>query len=381
MHYLDNAATTIVDPEVAHVVSRVLREHYANPSSLYAPGMHAQQEIETARRTIATALGLADSTAQGRPTVLFTASGTEANNMALLGAARARQSWGNHLVTTGYEHPSVQNTMAHLAEKEGFKLTVVPPQQDGTVSAEALVNAVARQTAVVTLVHVNNETGATLDAAAIAAAVKQKNSRCAVHVDAVQSFTKLPLSLDDIDSASLSAHKLHAPKGVGALYLRPGHHIEPTLFGGEQEAGLRPGTENTAYIAAFAAAVRLALQNKDDKAAHLAALCRQLETGLEKISGVVIHSPKNHYPGIVNFSVPPIKSEIMLHHLESLGVYVSSGSACSQGQPSHTLTAMGLPPALVDSAIRASFCDATTPHDVTALLNGLESGLKALVHA
>lgn len=375
LHYLDNAATTRVHPDVAGVVHDTLLEGWGNPSSLYRFGMLAEQQMDAARATLAGAFGCAPGQ------VVFTACGTEASNIALLGAARARAGWGRHLVTTGYEHPAVLEPLKMLAAHEGFELTVVPPEADGTISVEKLADAVRGDTAVASAMHVNNESGAVIDPAAFAAAVKAKSPRTFVHVDGVQGFCKLPVSLakTKVDSYATSGHKLHAPKGVGALYLRAGANILPPLRGGGQENGLRPGTENTAYIAGYAKAVEL-MQARPDAMGHITALRARLLAGLERLSGCTVHSPPSGHPGILLFSLPKgLRSQVVLNFLdEEYGVCVSSGSACSGGAPSHTLSAMGVEPALIDAALRASFCPDSTGADVDALLAGLGDAVNKL---
>lgn len=377
MHYLDNAATTQVAPEVVQTVAATLENHFANPSSLYLPGYEAEQVISASREVLAKALGCAAAQ------VTFTASGTEGANIAIYGLARARKNWGGHLVATGYEHPCITGPLGKLAQEEGFTVTWVNPTPDGVVSEEAILAAVGGKTALVCAMQVNNETGAVIDVQKLAAAVKQKNLRTAVLVDGSQGFTKLPLALANtaIDAYIITGHKLHAPKGVGALYLRKGVHFLPPFAGGGQEQGVHPGTENTAYIAGLAKAVQLALQNAPQRRAVVAALHRQLLHGLATLPGVCLNSPQNGYKGIVNFSLPGLRSETLLHFLAEKRVYVSSGSACSKGQASHTLAAMGLPPARTDSALRVSFCQSNTAQDVTALLNGLQAAQATLARA
>ncbi|NLW78114.1 MAG: cysteine desulfurase [Ruminococcaceae bacterium] len=381
MHYLDNAATTQIHPDVADVVQQTLRTHWANPSALYAPGMAAEAVIEAARGTLAEALGC-----QPRE-VFFTASGTESNNIALLGAARARKAWANHLVTTGYEHPSAQKLLAMLARHEGFELTEINPGPDGRVDMQAMADAVGPKTALVCAMQVNNETGALLDVAALAEAVKAKNARCFVHVDGVQAFGKLPVNLrkTKIDGFAVSGHKLHAPKGVGALYLRDGINILPPFAGGGQEAdsqhrSIRPGTENTAFIAGFGKAVELAMARRAGAYTHIAQLREQFLAAFTRLKGTAVHSPADGWPGTVFISMPAgFKSQVMLEHLyNKFGICVSSGSACSGGAASHTLTAMGVPAAQIDAALRISFCADNTPEDVDILLRGLRDCLTAL---
>lgn len=381
MHYLDNAATTRVHPAVAATAARVLEKHWANPSSLYGPGMEAEDIITEARKSLAAALGV-PAGGPRQPSPIFTGSGTEANNIAILGAARARKNWGEHIVSTGFEHPSVANTLA-LLEEEGFRLTLAPPGPHGNVDTGAMLEAVGPKTVLVCAMRLNNETGAVVDAATLARAVKAKNGRTAFHCDAVQAFTKLPLGLQEgtIDTCAVSGHKLHAPKGVGALYIRPGFRLLPPLAGGHQEGGLRPGTENTAYIAAFAHAAKLATEENEAATKTIDALHARLRQGLAALGEVAVNSPDDAWPGILNFSLPGLQSQTLLNFLSAREVYVSSGSACDKGQPSPTLTAMGLPAARVNSALRASLCGQNTQEDIDALLAGLKEGLATLARA
>lgn len=380
MHYLDNASTTCVHPAVADVVDSVLREYWANPSALYTPGFEAEERISAARQTVALALGHTGPLDARRPELVFTAGGTEANNIAVLGAARARKGWGNHIVATGYEHPSVRRPLEHLEKNEGFTVTWIHPGLNGAVYAEELVQAVGTKTVLLCAMQMNNETGAKLDVAGIAAAVKERNSRTAVHVDAVQSFTKIPLNLSgtSIDTVALSGHKLHAPKGIGALYIRKGFMLEAPLYGGGQEGGIRPGTENTAFIAGFAKAVQLAQQAMEKDKRNISLLNLQLMAGLGSIGNICINSPEYAWPGILNISLPGIRSQTMLNFLDSRGVYLSSGASCDKGERSHTLTAMKLPDDRIDCALRVSMDGSNTPEDINALLDGLEMGIKTL---
>ena len=264
-------------------------------------------------------------------------------------------------------------------EKEGWRVTVVRPDASGHVDAGALVRAVGSKTALVTAMHVNNEVGSILDVAALAKAVKEKNSRTAVHIDGVQAWGKVPQRLNGtaIDSYAVSGHKIHAPKGVGALYVRRGYNLAPVFLGGGQEQKRRPGTENVAYIAAMARAIERMLAD-GGRAGRIAALNKTLRDALAGMPGIVLNSPADALPELVNFSVEGVKSETMLHFLESRDVYVSSGSACSRGEASHTLTAMGLPKSRVDTALRVSFSGESTPEDVRALLDALAEGMRTL---
>ncbi|MEG0750415.1 MAG: cysteine desulfurase family protein [Oscillospiraceae bacterium] len=358
MIYLDNAATTRVSEAAADAVAKTLREQFGNPSSLYDIGFEAQKTLESAREKVARALGCKSSE------VFFTSGGTESNNLAILGAARARQGWANEIVITAYEHPSVENCAREL-EREGFAVRRIAPDSCGRVSAQKIIDAVTAKTALVCAMSVNNETGAKLDVSAIAREVKSKNHRTAVHCDNVQGFAKHQLSLDGgIDTASASAHKLHGPKGIGALYIRGGFNLDNVLFGGHQERGMRPGTENVPYAAGFAAALEEAKLSETD----VAMLRARLAAGLANIDNVVLNSPADGSEYIVNFSLKGCPSEPLLRWFSGREIYVSGGSACTKGERSRTLAVMGLDDSIIDSAVRVSFSTDNTADDVDALL-------------
>ena len=369
-HYLDNAATTMVNPEVIETITKAMAEHWANPSSLYTPGAHSELALNKARADVARTLGATAGE------VYFTGCGSEGNNLAILGAARTRK-WGKRIVCTGFEHPSVALPMQRLAQ-EGYDVQFVAPEADGHLNVDKMLELVDKNTILVAAMQVNNETGTAVDVARLAAGVKARNDRTAVHVDGVQAWMRVPVRLANIDSYSVSGHKIHAPKGIGALYLRKGYHIEPPYLGGGQEKGMRPGTENLPYAIGMAKAATLLSRTLPQRHKTLVELNTRLREGLKQFPEVTLNSPEDAVPEVLNFSLNVIRSETMLHHLETMGVYVSSGSACSKGAASHTLTAMGLEPRRIDTAIRASFCADNTPEDVDALLEGLKTGLATL---
>ena len=370
IHYLDNAATTMVNPEVIETITKTMAEHWANPSSLYTPGAHSELALNKARADVARTLGATAGE------VYFTGCGSEGNNLAILGAARTRE-WGKRIVCTGFEHPSVALPMQRLAQ-EGYDVQFVAPEADGHLNVDKMLELVDKNTILVAAMQVNNETGTAVDVARLAAGVKARNDRTAVHVDGVQAWMRVPVRLANIDSYSVSGHKIHAPKGIGALYLRKGYHIEPPYLGGGQEKGMRPGTENLPYAIGMAKAATLLSRTLPQRHKTLVELNTRLREGLKQFPEVTLNSPEDAVPEVLNFSLNVIRSETMLHHLETMGVYVSSGSACSKGAASHTLTAMGLEPRRIDTAIRASFCADNTPEDVDALLEGLKTGLATL---
>ena len=372
IHYLDNAATTMVAPEVADVIDKVMREHWANPSSLYAPGARSEEALNSARAAIARTLGCKSKE------LYFTSCGSESNNLALLGAALTR-NFGKGIVVSGFEHPSVQKPLERLA-KMGYDVTVVNPKADGTLDLDEMLAHVDKNTILVACMMVNNEIGTRNDVERLAAAVKQKNSRTIVHVDAVQAWMRVPIKLANIDTLSVSGHKIHAPKGIGALYLsdRLVQAFQPPYLGGEQEREMRPGTENLPYAMGLAAAATRLAKNMKSRDAAVRALNQRMREGLSVFPEVVINSPDTAVPEVLNFSENCIKSETMLAFLAEKQIYVSSASACGRGQPSHTLAAMGRDPLAIDTAIRVSFCADNTPEDVDAFLNRFEDGMKHL---
>ncbi len=379
MHYLDNAATTRVDEAVIATVADTLRGHFANASALYTPAADSEQLLEKSRATVAAALGCKPGE------LLFTASGSEGNNIALWGAAFARWAWARDIVISGYEHASIEHSADGLAAL-GYTVKRVAPGADGLVTPQMLADAVTAHTALVAAMAVNNETGAVLDLAETVRLVKAKNPRTAVHADAVQAFMKLPLDVTKagLDSCAVVGHKIHAPKGVGALYLRRGYHIEPPYTGGKQEQGLRPGTENLAYIAGFAKAVELLRPTVASRRAHVTELNEYLRQQVAARPGFVTNSPDAAHcsPYIFNFSIPGLRSETVLHFLElKQQVYVSSASACGKGAASHTLQAMGLAADRIDGALRVSFCGDSTQEDIDALLAGLDEAVQKLARA
>ena len=372
IHYLDNAATTMVAPEVADVINNAMREHWANPSSLYVPGAQSEAALNAARAVVARTLGC-------KPRELyFTSCGSESNNLALLGAALTR-SFGKGIVVSGFEHPSVQKPLERLA-KMGYDVTVVNPRPDGTLDIDEMLAHVDKNTILTACMMVNNEIGTRNDVERLAAAVKQKNSRTSVHVDAVQAWMRVPIKLDNIDTLSVSGHKIHAPKGIGALYLsdRLVQAFQPPYLGGEQEREMRPGTENLPYAMGLAAAASRLAKSMKSRDTAIRALNARLREGLKAFPEVEINSPDSAVAEVLNFSENCIKSETMLAFLAEKNIYVSSASACGRGQPSHTLAAMGRSPLAIDTAIRVSFCADNTPEDVDAFLNRFEDGMKHL---
>ena len=373
MHYLDNAATTVVDPQLAKICYDTMLELFGNPSSLYKPGMEAERAINHARAQVASTLGVTAGE------IYFTACGSESDNIALQGAAERTKNWAKNIVVTGFEHPAVYRTLELLAAR-GWEIRTVNPGADGHIDEGAFLDAVDKQTGLVAFMFVNNEIGTLLDPVALAKKVRAKNARASIHVDGVQGWCKHPLKLSggEIDSFALSGHKMHCPKGIGALYLRKNYRIGPVYGGGGQEKGMRPGTENVPYIVTLGAAAEWYGKTITTRLSAAQRLNDLLRAELGKREGITINSPADASPYVLNFSIPGVRSETMLHFLESKEVYVSSGSACSKGAASHTLMAMKLPAARIDGALRVSFCDNTSEEDITALLQGLDEGLATL---
>ena len=373
MHYLDNSATTRVSKTAADKAYEIMTEIYGNPSSLHLMGMNAEKELELARKRVSAALGATSEE------LFFTSGGTEANNTALFGAAYAKRRSGKRIVISSVEHSSVLEAAARL-EQEGFEVVRIAPQIDGIIHSEDVAEAVNDDTILVSVMLVNNETGAVMPVKDIFEAARDKNDKIICHTDAVQAFGKLDFSPKKLgaDLLSVSAHKVHAPKGCGALYIKRRVRIIPRQFGGEQEKKIRPGTEALPLIAAFGAAcAEFDVEGNGERVAELNSYARQR---LLEIGGVVINSPENALPYVLNISAGRVRSETMLHFLEEREVFVSSGSACAKGKPSHVLGAMGIDRDRADSALRISFSKLNTKADVDALCEGIAEGLGTLAH-
>ncbi len=374
MIYLDNAATTPVSEDVAKLVSNILTEHYANPSAVYRAGMESEDIIEVARRQLGSALSVKPSR------IFFTSGGTESNNIGLSGLYYARRGWSNNVVMSGYEHPSVWRCIEHLSLLFGFEVRRIMPTKQGVIDPQAVIDAVDSKTALVTVMQVNNETGAIFDLPSIAGKVKQKNSRTAIFCDGIQGCFKIAsnLSGNNIDGYSLSGHKFGAPKGIGALYLREGVNYEPASNGGGQEGGMRSGTPNTAFIAALGEVAQRMSKTISQRHGYV---CELKNIFLSRIDQdkYVINSPENSSPYIVNISVIGEKSPVLQRALDEMGIMVSSGSSCSKGGRSKTLTAMALPIERIDSALRISFSADITEQDCISVAEGIMAATKRLI--
>ena len=371
--YLDNSATTAVTPEVAALAAHIMTEQYGNPSSLHRRGFWAERALTEARGQVAAVL-------RCRPEeIIFTSGGTESNNLALLGAARAARRRGNRIVTTAVEHHSVLAVCRQL-ESEGFEVAYVSPDAGGVITPESFAAACDEKTVLASCMMVNSETGALHDIPAIAAACRRKNPGILFHADCVQAFGRLEIAPArwGVQLVSVSGHKIHAPKGVGALYVAKGVRLLPPLYGSGQERGLRPGTENLPGICAMGLAAERMNARRAENAAHFTALRQKLITNLSQSPAVCINSPEAAAPYIINLSVEGIRSEIMIHYLEQFEIYVSSGSACAKGERSHVLTAMGLPEDRIDSALRVSMTDTTAEEEIDEFCRRLLQGAATL---
>nr|WP_300833540.1 cysteine desulfurase family protein [uncultured Acetatifactor sp.] len=373
--YLDNSATTRVFPEVAELMAKVMCEDYGNPSSLHMKGVQAEQYLRSARETFAGILKVNEKE------IFFTSGGTESDNMALIGCARAGVRQGKHLITTQIEHPAVLNTMRYL-ESQGFRVTYLPVDAWGRISLEDLRRAMTPETVLVSVMHTNNEVGSLQPVAEAASLVKRMNPRTLFHVDAVQGFGKAKIypRRMGIDMLSASGHKIHGPKGVGLLYVGGQVKIQPIIHGGGQQMNLRSGTDNVPGIAGFARAAELLWAHYEDDVKRLYQCKEYFCNGVRKLEGVRINGllpgePEGAgtAPHIVSVSVEGVRSEVLLHALEEEGIYVSAGSACAarKPQPSATLKAMGIEKPLLESTIRFSFSVYTTQEELDYTLQAM----------
>ena len=373
-HYLDNSATTRVCPEAAQAALEAMTEVYGNPSSTHSLGREAKKLLDRSRKQAAEALGCAPGE------LVFTSCGSESDNWAILGGAEARKRQGKHVISSLVEHDAVRKSLDRL-EQRGYTVTRLKPERDGSVSAEAVLDALREDTVLVTLMLVNNETGGVTDIGAVARALRAAGSGALLHTDAVQGFLKVPFSARTLgaDLISVSGHKIHAPKGVGALYIRSGLRLPPMIVGGGQEDGRRAGTEAMPQIAAFGEACRVGKAAMAEALPRMAALRRQtlerLRAELPELRWVEADAPH-----ILSVSLPGWRSEVLMNLLESQEVYVSKSSACKKGGRSHVLEAIGLDARTIDGAIRVGFSRFSTPEDVDALCRGLKDAHDRLRH-
>ena len=368
--YLDNAATTVCYQEAADAVRRALLTEYGNPSSMHKKGVDAEKIVREATKTLAGIL-------KGKEKEIFyTSGGTESDNWALFGAARANARRGKHLITTAVEHPAVSAPLAQLRE-EGYDITVLPVGPDGRVTPEQVLSALREDTVLVSVMMVNNEIGTVEPVAEIGKQIHKKDPGVLFHVDAVQAFGKLPVCPKrmDIDMLSVSGHKIHGPKGIGLLYIDERTKIRPLILGGGQQKGMRSGTDNVPGIAGLAAAAEKICGGQESNAAQMQRCRERLLEGLAELDDVRINGPAAEacVPYIVNASFLGIRSEVLLHALEDRKIYVSSGSACSSHKraDSAVLTAIGCSREEKESAIRFSFSELTTEEEIDRTLEAL----------
>ncbi|MBE0460020.1 MAG: IscS subfamily cysteine desulfurase [Candidatus Aminicenantes bacterium] len=367
MIYLDNNATTPLDPGVADKMCWFLKEHFGNPSSLYPIGRDVKKIINEDREIIAQTLGA------NRNEIFFTGSGTESDNFAIRGVLDAHPE-KNEFITSSIEHPAVMNTAKYL-EKNGIKVTYVPVDKYGMIDIDFLKDSITPKTALISIMHANNEIGTIQPIEEISKIAKEHN--VFLHTDAVQSFGKIDVDVNKlgVDLLSISAHKIYGPKGIGALYIRKGTKICPLIYGGHQEQEMRPGTENTIGIVGFGEAVRVFRKQGDKDKKRIEKLAEQLKKGIEEIIPHIKFNghEKKRIKGTLNFSFYGLEAEAILLSLAVKDIYVSTGSACSEGaeETSHVLSAIGLKPEIARSSIRMSLGRFNTEKDIEIVIEEL----------
>ena len=392
--YLDNSATTRVDKEVAALINKIMLEDYGNPSSLHSKGFEAEKYIREAKKTFADLLRCKESE------IYFTSGGTESDNLALTGTFMANMRRGDHIITTRIEHPAVAQTAAFL-ETVGARVDYLDVDSRGHIDPAQLESLLDDKTILVSVMHVNNEIGALEPVKEIGELIHDRQPECLFHVDDIQGFGKVRLIPKEchVDMLSVSSHKIHGPKGVGALYIRKGVSLMPFMLGGGQEKGMRSGTENVPGIAGMAKAAEILYDRLDEDVAQLYACKKHFIEGVSKIEGVQVNGlPMNGQAGgqtggsacgacieqtaphVVSVSFAGVRSEVLLHTLEDAGIYVSAGSACSahKPQPSATLKAMGVDASLLTSTIRFSFSVFTTMEELDYTLQILYDKIPVL---
>ncbi len=374
MHYLDNSATTRVCPEAAQAALAAMTDCFGNPSSTYTLGREAKKLLDRSRKQVSDALGCAPGE------LVFTSCGSESDNWAILGGAEAMKRRGKHVISSLVEHDAVRKSLDEL-EARGFEVTRLKPEKDGSVSPEAVLAALREDTVLVTLMLVNNETGGVTDIASVAKGLRARGSSALLHTDAVQGFLKVPFSAKSLgaDLISVSGHKIHAPKGVGALYIRQGLRLKPFILGGGQEEGRRAGTEAMPQIAAFGEACRIGKSGMSENIRRMAALkqelLEELRAGIPELGWV-----ESAAPHILSVSLPGWRSEVLMNFLEAREIYVSKSSACKKGGRSHVLEAIGLDARAIDGALRIGLSRMSTEEDILALVRGLLDARASLAH-
>ena len=370
--YLDNSATTPLCESAKKKIAYVLDECWANPSSIHHLGVIAKDELDNARKIIANKISAREDE------VFFTSGGTESNNIAIFGAAEKLSRRGNKIITTSVEHPSVENAMKCL-ENKGFNVVRLPVDESGKINIQDLIREVDEKTILVSVMYVNNELGSINPVHLIKKAVLMKKSPALIHCDAVQAFGKIPVRVEKlgVDLMSISSHKIHGPKGAGALYIRKGVNIVSPVYGGGQEKGIRSGTEAMPAICGFAAAVE-ELTEIEKNLENIKALRDKFVEKLEGIDGIEINSESDSLPYIVNFSAVGIPSQPMINYLSEREIYVSGGSACAKGHRSTALVEAGLSPKRIDSAIRISLSRFNTEEELDVVYENISNALNEL---
>ncbi len=369
--YLDNSATTRPCEKAIEYMNLCLTENWGNPSSLHLLGMNAENEVSSARECVA------KSVCANPNEIIFTSGGTEANNTAIMSAV-TRKNRGNRIITTAVEHPSVLETVKRL-EKDGFEVIYLKVDNNGVISLEELENSLNQKTVLVSIMLVNNEVGAIQPIEQAAKLIKQKAPNAFFHCDAVQAFGKMPINVKQlgVDMLTASGHKVHAPKGIGFLYLNSKTHISPFITGGGQEKGMRSGTEAVPLIASLKGAVE-DFPNIQSKLENIRSLNLYARETLSKLPTVSFNSADTCLPYVLNISVNGYRSETLLHFLEMKNIYVSSGSACSKGNVSYVLKEMGVNSKSIDSALRISFSKHNTHEDIDMLFDALKEATEKL---
>ena len=369
--YLDNSATTKAYECVGDLVRKVMCEDYGNPSSMHMKGVEAEHYIKEAKEILAKLLKVQEKE------IFFTSGGTESDNLALIGAARANKRRGNHLITTSIEHPAVLNTMRYLEEEEGFRVTFLPVDRFGRVTLSDLQEALCPETILVSVMYVNNEVGSVQPVDEAAGIVKAYNREIVFHVDAVQGFGKYRIypKRSKIDLLSISGHKIHGPKGTGVLYISEGVKIKPIVFGGEQQKNIRSGTENVPGIAGLALAAMEIYTDLEEKVARMRELKKHFIEGVTKLEDTTVHGlyDETSAPHIISVGFAGVRSEVLLHALEEKGICVSSGSACASNHPaiSGVLKGIGAGKEYLDATLRFSMSEFTTREEIDYTLETL----------
>lgn len=369
--YLDNSATTKCYECVRDLVGKIMCDDYGNPSSMHKKGVDAEKYVRESKETLAKLLKVQEKE------LVFTSGGTESDNLALIGCARANRRAGNHLITSSIEHPAILNTMRYLEQEEGFRVTYLPVDRDGRIKLQALKEALCRDTILVSIMYVNNEVGSVQPIEEAVQIVKNYNRNILFHVDAVQGFGKYRIfpKRIGVDLMSISGHKIHGPKGTGVLYVNEKVKIKPIVFGGEQQKNVRSGTENVPGIAGLGLAAKEIYKDFDAKIEKMRDLKNYFIEGLNQILHIAIHGriDESSAPHIVSVGFAGIRSEVLLHTLEDQGIYVSSGSACASNHPaiSGVLRGIGAGQQYLDATIRFSFSEFTTKEEIDYTLKTL----------